>query len=178
MPRTGPNGARRPVPMAYRPAISAAAGSSGLPVRGGRRLDLADRGEPTLSVDGGLAAIARGGHCLAVVMVVHVARDEHALDLRSGLPDHLEVAAGADVELALEELRVRLVADGDEEALDGELARLACLRVAEGEGVNGHIALHLGDLLVPEDLDFRVVERPVLHDPAAAELVAANEHRD
>ena len=118
--------------------------ATALPVRGGRGLDLADRREPALGVDGRLAAVPGRGHRLAVVVVVDVARDEDALDPRSGLTDDLEVAAGTDLELALEQVGVRLVADGDEHALHRQLGHLAADGVAHRERVHGHVALHLG----------------------------------
>ena len=53
-------------------------------------------------------------------MVVDVAGDEHALDLRAGLVAHDEVAQLVDIEQVPEEVGVRLVADGHEQAVDGQ----------------------------------------------------------
>ena len=46
---------------------------------------LSHRLEPALGVDGGLAALAGGGDRLSVAVVVDVAGDEHALDVRARL---------------------------------------------------------------------------------------------
>src|SRR6476659_9927316 len=88
-----------------------------LPGGGGRRLADALRLEPALGIDRGLAAVAGRGHGLAVAVVVDVARDEHALDLRAGLVADDEIALLVHVEPVLEHLGVRAVADRDEEAL-------------------------------------------------------------
>ena len=64
--------------------------------------------EPALGVDGGLAAVAGGRHRLAVAMVVDVAGDEHAVDLRAGLVADDEVALLVDLEPVAEDLRVGL----------------------------------------------------------------------
>src|SRR3954451_9396835 len=77
-------------------------------------------------------ARARGGDRLAVDVVLHVADGEHAGDVRLGrvrLRD--QVARVVVVEPVEEELRVRVVADRDEETVRGQLPRLVGLRVAE-----------------------------------------------
>src|SRR5512140_2804110 len=79
------------------------------------------RGEPALGVDGALAAFARGADGLAVDVVGDVAGGEDPLDgrVRRRVLD-LQVADVVHLELAAEERRVRLVADGGEVALHGD----------------------------------------------------------
>ena len=74
--------------------------------------------EPALGVDGGLAAVGRRGDRLAVAVVVDVAGDEHAVDLRAGLVVDDEVARLVDLEPVAEGLGVGPVADGDEQAVE------------------------------------------------------------
>src|SRR5207249_3179667 len=97
----------------------------------GRPLPVLRLEEP-LRVDRGHAARAGGGHRLAVARVLDVAAGEDAGDvgLRRPWPGH-DVAALVHLELAREELRVGLVADGDEEALGLERAALVGARVLD-----------------------------------------------
>ena len=100
--------------------------------------------EPALGVDRGLAAVAGRGDRLAVAMVVDVAGDEDAVDLRAGLVVDHEVALLVDVEPVAEHVGVRPVADRDEQALDRQRrARSPVVGVAQPEPV---------DLGVAEDL--------------------------
>ena len=71
----------------------------------GRGLGDALRLEPALGVDRGLAAVAGRRHGLAVAMVVDVAGDEHAVDLRAGLVVDDEVALRVDLEPVAERRR-------------------------------------------------------------------------
>ena len=105
----------------------------------------------------------RGRHGLAVRRILRVATSEDPGD--RGVRRLLlrqDVAALVHVELAREELRVGLVADGDEEPVDLHRTRRARLRVREDEA--GDTALvglpdHLGDGGVPDEGDLRVLLR-------------------
>src|SRR5581483_9966346 len=102
------------------------------------------RGEQPLGVERRHTAGARRRHRLAIDVILHVAGGEDAADVRlgrAGLRD--EIAGVVVVELVDEELRVRVVPDRDEDAVDRELPRLARDRVTEPD------RLHLA---VPEDL--------------------------
>src|SRR6266498_5407372 len=104
--------------------------------------------EEAFGVDGGLASHAGRGDGLPVDEVDHVARGEHALHAGpgGGLLDH-DVSL-VHLELALEQLRVGGVADGDEDPTGRRLAGLAGLHVPQPRP---------GDLPVAQDLlDFRV----------------------
>ena len=103
-------------------------------------------GQVALGVEGAHTARAGGGDGLPVDVILHVADREHAGDVRLGrarLRD--QVAVLVVVELVDEELRVRLVADRDEEALRLDLARLAGLDVAQPHAGDGRVAEHLVD---------------------------------
>ena len=84
------------------------------------------------------------------------------------------------VEPVEEERRVRVVPDGDEEAVGLDLACLVRHRVAEPEP--GHVAVslteHLVDDGVEDELDLLVLARAVDHDRRRAELVAAVDDHD
>src|SRR4051795_824639 len=81
-----------------------------------RRLRDALRFEPPFGVDRCLAPIGRGRDCLAIAMVVNIAGDENAVDLRARLVAHDEVSLLVDIEPVTERVRVRLVTDRDEQA--------------------------------------------------------------
>src|SRR5205809_4310600 len=136
--------------------------------------------EEALRVDRGHAARAGGGHRLAVARVLHVAAGEDAGEarLRRARPGH-DVAALVHLELACEELRVGLVADGDEEALGLERAALVGACVLDhhaGDPAVLRLAQDLAHHHVPPELDLRVPPGAVLHDLGGAQLVAAVEH--
>src|SRR5439155_16115633 len=113
--------------------------------------------EPALGVDRGLAAVTRGGDCLAVAVIVDVAGDEHALDLRAGLVANEEVALLVDLEPIAEDLRVRPIADRDEQALHVDVPNLVGRRVAEPQPGDLRVAQDLLDGRIRVDLDLRVV---------------------
>ena len=98
---------------------------------GGRR-DLRRVAQVPLGVERGLAAGAGGGDGLAVGVVDEVAGGEDAGQVgprRLALGD--DVALVVDVDLAADDLRLRLVADRDERAADLERPSLAVLGVAQ-----------------------------------------------
>jgi hypothetical protein len=113
-------------------------------------------------------------------VVDHVAGREDALDVglrRPRLGD--EVARLVVVELVEEELRVRVMADRDEQALSRDLADLVRVEVAELDGgglaVLGH---HLVDDGGRDELDLLVRPRAVDHDLRGAEVVAPVDEGD
>ena len=68
-----------------------------------------------------------GGDGLAVGVVLHVAAGEHTLDVGGGGPARApgdEVAVVLELELALQQVGVGLVADGHEQAGDREVGLL------------------------------------------------------
>ena len=116
-----------------------------------------------------------GGDRLAERLVLHVAGGEHAGPAGFG-----RIGCGQDitfrihVDLALEQAGRRIVADGNEEAVDGKVPFRAGIHIANPDAVDrlmaAFVALtqHFGDLVVPDHLDLRVAEQPVLHDPLGA----------
>src|SRR5260221_1640240 len=143
-------------------------------VRFGQPLGL----EPALSVDRGHAAVARRGDRLAIAMVMDVAGDEHAIDLRAGVVVGHEVALGVDLEPVPECLGVRAMADRDEESLDRHVAYLAGNGVDELQPIDLLVAQDLLDASVRVDLYLWVCECPIDHDPARPERVAPMEEVD
>src|SRR5437667_6421331 len=114
-------------------------------------------------------------HRLTVREVLHVTRGEHTghAGLRGpGL--HLDVAVRQQLDLAPEDLGVRLMADRDEEAVDRALMERLGLDVLQAHGRD--LALvHVEDVVhrgVPDELDLRVLEGALLHDLRAAKRVA------
>src|SRR3546814_5499568 len=83
--------------------------------------------------------------------------------------------------MAAEHLGRRVVADGDEQAVGGNLARLARLDVLDAE--SGHReriggAEDFVDDAVPDDGDLRIPEQAVLHDLLGAQGIAAVDQRN
>src|SRR5438093_10346720 len=68
------------------------------------------RFEPALGVDRGHAAHSGGGDRLAVGVVDVVAAGEHAFDRRPRTVVHADVSEVVELELSLEDLRLRVVA--------------------------------------------------------------------
>ena len=111
-------------------------------------------------------------------MVVDVAGDEDAVDLRGGLVVDHEIALRVDLEPVAEDLGVGLVADRHEQAVDRHRPLLAGVGVAQAETVDLGVAEDLLDGGVGVELDLRVAPGAVDHDPAAPELVAPVEEVD
>ena len=115
------------------------------------------------------------------MLVGHVAGREHALHRGGG---GAAGQAGADLDvavvhrqLALEQRGVRGVADGDEQAVDGQFAdRVVLGGLHPQAGDPGLVAQHLVDHVVPDRLDLAGLdlgEQLVLHDLFRAQGVAA-----
>lgn len=121
------------------------------------------------------------GDGLTVALVLDVTGSEDTLDARQGRSGLcLDVAVLVHVELSLDQVGGGVVADGVEEpvGLDGLL--LAGLDVLDDEVAHEAVLAAL-DLLghgVEPDGGLLVVEEPVGHGPAGAELVAADEDGD
>src|SRR3972149_6001801 len=88
--------------------------------------------QPALRLHRGHAAEGRRGNRLAVGVVVHVAGDEDALHAGHHPVRGEQVALGVRLQLALEDLGVGLVADGDEDAVGAPLGALPGAPVAKG----------------------------------------------
>ena len=114
-------------------------------------------------------------------MVVDVPRHEHAgqvrrgAELLRGLWKHVPV--GVQIELAAEHLGRGRVADRDEQPLDPQHLGRARLHVPDADTVDLLVSADLLDSVVPDHLDIRRLEHPVLHDLARAECVPAVDER-
>ncbi len=138
-------------------------------------------GQEPLGLERRHATHAGGGNGLAVHAVAHVAGGEHAGHAgRGAVGGGGDIAAGVDLELALEQLGRRVVADGDEHAVDGERARLAALEVAQPRAGDAGWVFRSDDLVdhaVPRDLDLVLAEQAVLQHLVGAQPVAAVNQR-
>src|SRR3954466_7454947 len=132
--------------------------------------------EEPLRVEGALGPAAGGGDRLAVGVVDHVADGEDARELRLGgrLLAH-DPALVVEVDLALDQLRARPVADRDERTADLELLLLASLGVLQAD--HGDLAVVAGDELHRdeggEELDVVLAACALLHDLGRSVVVAA-----
>ena len=129
--------------------------------------------EPALGVERGGAAGASRRDRLPVHVVLHVSRGEDTRDVGLGrLPPGQQVAAvRLVIELIEEQRRVRVVPDGDEHAVGGELGFVTRDGVAQPDAGHLVVAEHLTDDLVEDELDLLVRARPVDHDRRRAELL-------
>src|SRR5207245_4318274 len=97
-----------------------------------------------------------------------------------GARHDLDVLVGQELDLATEDLRVRLMSDRDEEAVDRTLVERPGLEVLHAHA--GDLALvDVGDAVdgaVPDELDLRVLEGALLHDLGGAQVVASVDHID
>src|ERR1043166_4853603 len=90
------------------------------------------------------------------------------------MPVGLKVTHGIHVDLSFEEVSVRLVTDGDEDAFAIEILFAARIRIPQTHA--GHALLvsaqNLCEFSVPEKLNLLVSERLLLHDFRGAKFVA------
>jgi hypothetical protein len=135
------------------------------------------RGEVSLGIESARAAGTSSGDGLSIIVVGNVAGREDSFDAREGARGlgQFDVAFCIQFELASEKVRVRGVADREENARRLDLA----VGLADGaRKSNRGDAMSIGSLdffdsAVPNDLHLRVFERALLHDLAGAEFVSA-----
>ena len=103
------------------------------------RARLAERGEVVLDIERGDGSAAGGRDGLAIGRVDDVAGGEDAGHGRARrAPVDPDGALGGEIELAVHEVRARVVADRDEHALERELARRAVDRRASARRRSRH----------------------------------------
>ena len=106
-------------------------------------------------VHGGHAPGTRGGDGLPVAMILHIAGDENAGNLRQAAVFGDQIAVRVHFQLALEHLGVGIVPDGHEESVDRNLSRLAGFRIAHPHALDrtilGNDFIHHGGC---DELDF------------------------
>src|SRR5499425_560061 len=128
--------------------------------------------EVALGLERGDAAASGRRDRLAKREILDVARCEDAGHARLRAPWlDLDVAVWQQLELATEDLRVGLVTDRHEEPVDGPLFLRPGLHVLQPHG-RDLAALDVEDILdhrVPDEADFRILERALPHDLGRAE---------
>src|SRR5581483_3705710 len=123
-------------------------------------------GEIAFGVDRRGAALARGGDRLAIDVVRAIAGDKNTANIRFRAALGNDKAILVHVDHALEELRVRDVPDGNEDARAWEQSLLACLKICQthtGDFACFRIENFLHDR-IPHGLDFRMRQRARRHD--------------
>ncbi|VXB86091.1 hypothetical protein BACI9J_570002 [Bacillus altitudinis] len=135
-------------------------------------------GEVLLGVERGDRTRTGGRDGLAVGRVDDVTggEDTRQVGLRRAALDS-DRALGRDVDLAVDQVRARVVADRDEQAVQCELGLLTRHGVREGDALDRGVTRDAGDRLVPRELDLRVVHRAVLHDLRRTQRVLAVDDR-
>src|SRR5580658_2345270 len=124
-------------------------------------------------VEGGHASGACGGDSLAVAVVLHIASDKHARDSRQSAVFRDEVAIGIHLQLALENGRVGIVADGNKYAVYGDFASFFRLQVAQARAFD--VAFGRENLFDDErsnEFDFWIRSGTVNHDFGSAKIIA------
>src|SRR6266478_4417247 len=125
-------------------------------------------------IQGGHAAGTRGGDRLAVAMVLHVAGNEYTGNRGQAAVLGEQVAVGIHFEFSLENNGVRIVADGNEYAVERNLARFLGLLIAQTHAF--HVALWSEYLLHGErsdEFDFLVGLGAIDHDFGGTEIIPA-----
>src|SRR5919108_380854 len=115
--------------------------------------------EKSLRVNGSHAAGASSGHRLAVNIVLHVAAGEHAGNIGFGTIVSQDVTGGVHIQLPDEKFRIRLMPDGDEEAVSFEVFRLPGPYVLEpdpGHAAGFRIAVNHVNDSVPDKRYLRI----------------------
>ena len=108
-------------------------------------------------------------------VVHHVSGAEDAGEVGAGRGGFdLGVALVVPVELTGEQLGARVMADGDKQPLDGQLARGAGEGVAQDDAADSVGVLDLGDLAVPREADLRIGLGAGLHGLVLNALVLFN----
>ena len=134
-----------------------------------------------LRFDRGHAAGTGRGDGLAVMMVLHVAGGENAFDVRFRAVVRDQVAVFVHIQLAFEELRVGIVADGDENAGDVSSSLVAFVSVLRSRTFSTDLLVHVVnffDDVRSEELNFFVGARAIQHDLRGAKFVAAMNERN
>src|SRR5260370_7413023 len=125
-------------------------------------------------IHGGHAAGTRGRDRLAVAMVLHVAGNENTGNRGQAAMLGEQVAVGIHFEFSLEDNGVRIVADGNEYAVEGNLARFLGLLIAQTHAF--HVALWSEYLLHGErsdEFNFLVGLGAIDHDFGGTEIIPA-----
>ena len=137
--------------------------------------------EKPFRFEGRHAAHARGRDRLAENLVLHVAGGEHARHIGArGIRRGADIAFRVHVELAVEQLRCRRMADGDEEPVDRQRFRFARAEIADSDrahrtGIVG--AQHFVDAEIVDHVDLGVGREAHLVRLVGAQHGAAMDER-
>src|SRR5258706_652383 len=133
-----------------------------------------------LDLNSSHAARTSGGNGLAVAAVLHVTTGINAMDACVHIFVRLEISVFIGVELALEHLRVRDMADPEKQRAGSEVPDFVGLQVAQleaGDFVLGVIVDIFHDS-VGKELELFIALGAVQHDFRSAKAVAAVNERD
>src|SRR3984957_5864141 len=136
--------------------------------------------EPAFGVDGGHAAGAGRGDCLAVDAVDDVAAGEDAVDVGVGRARfHLDVADLVHLELALEQRAVGIVADCDEHCVGLPVGDYAGFQIFQLDAADAFFlpANYFLDRGIPDESNLRILVRAILHDLRRPQRIAAMHDR-
>ena len=117
-----------------------------------------------------LLAVAGVGHIASGIYTGHVGGGRGTLSE--------DVARLVSVEVLAEDFRVGIVADGEEESVDGDVVVLLvgfALALHHVGSLNAVVAEEAGDVVLEENLNLGVLHDAVLHDLAGAEVVLAHD---
>ena len=122
-------------------------------------------------VHGGHAAGTCRGDGLAVAMILNVASNKNARNLRQAAVLGDELAVRIHLELTFEHRRIGIVPDGDEDSIDGNFCSFPGPRIAHSQGFHqpfrGKNLFHDGRR---NELDFFIGPGAVNHDLGRAKL--------
>src|SRR4030095_4767458 len=110
-------------------------------------------------------APARGARW-GIDVILNIAGRKHTRHAGLRTVMGVDVAVGIQLDLSGEERRVRRVPDGNEYAVERQLAEMTGLQIADDDADHFTVGavLDLGNLRIPDELDLGIGHRFVLHD--------------
>src|SRR5437868_4409062 len=108
--------------------------------------------------------------------ILNIAAGKDAGNIRPrGAGLRLDVALFVEVDLSLEDLGIRIMANGNEQSIDGQVGLLLGLMVEKFQARDAafRAADNLFDGRVPDEFDFRICHGAVLHDLGCPQGVAS-----
>src|SRR6185437_12902845 len=122
----------------------------------------------------------RGCNRLPVDAILHISRVEHAVNIRARASGREQIAIRIEIELPLENLRIRTMTDRNKETIDIAHRRLARREILQANAADD-VLFHVENLFnygVHKKFDFRIRLRTLQHDLRSTKGIVAMHKRD
>src|SRR6202162_757239 len=129
--------------------------------------------EPAFCSNCGATAVPGGGDCLAIAMISYIACRKNTWNIRHRVFNWNDISNLIHIKNALEQVRIRLMSNCQEETLYRQSALLASLHVVKSQTRNFIFTQHFGYFCIPDNANLRVLKCAILHDLAGSELITA-----